>query len=359
VDTAQLREWATDHGDSAVIDTQDQKLSLTSKLLRFRWQGAHAVGVGSDAASSVRINVVVDALAWYQATHTSTDDTIHLVLGLLPGDEGEAAAKEELGAIGTLVGQLAGGPDVIVWRADGASEPYRMVLEPAVFTAGKSQEWNTLLEVAADRQVIGVAEEVVTQVGHPAFALYPKLSSKGAKAHWQMRLDGVDIGRIGADGALLRLASRNLDAQGEPRDTCRRVVVEKERAFRSSETGELTAPPPGPRPPPEPGTRPVPTAPQPDQYRRSRRGLHIVAAIRQPQRSRDPCPAWWTPDLHPLPTRTRRARFHRLLESADHARSTARTGGNEWFLTSVRFLDEIANTLGLERQDVGELGDLA
>jgi hypothetical protein len=40
-------------------------------------------------------------------------------------------------------------------------------------------------------------------------------------------------------------------------------------------------------------------------------------------------------------------KFHRLLEAADHDRSTARTGGTEWFLTSVRFLDEIASTLHL------------
>ena len=41
-------------------------------------------------------------------------------------------------------------------------------------------------------------------------------------------------------------------------------------------------------------------------------------------------------------------RFHSLLESADHDRSAARTGGTEWFLTSLKFLDEIADTLNLE-----------
>jgi hypothetical protein len=41
-----------------------------------------------------------------------------------------------------------------------------------------------------------------------------------------------------------------------------------------------------------------------------------------------------------------------LLEAADHGRSTARTGGTGWFLTSVRFLDEIAQTLEFEIQEV-------
>lgn len=34
--------------------------------------------------------------------------------------------------------------------------------------------------------------------------------------------------------------------------------------------------------------------------------------------------------------------FHRLLEAADHDRSVARTAGREWFVTSTRFLDEVA-----------------
>jgi hypothetical protein len=51
-------------------------------------------------------------------------------------------------------------------------------------------------------------------------------------------------------------------------------------------------------------------------------------------------------------------KFHALLEAADHDRSKARTGGTEWFLTSLRFLDEIATTLGLEVRDITHLGEL-
>jgi hypothetical protein len=41
-------------------------------------------------------------------------------------------------------------------------------------------------------------------------------------------------------------------------------------------------------------------------------------------------------------------KFHNLLEAADHDRSKARTGGTEWFLTSLKFLDKIAETLKLD-----------
>lgn len=50
--------------------------------------------------------------------------------------------------------------------------------------------------------------------------------------------------------------------------------------------------------------------------------------------------------------------FHKLLEAADHDRSQARTGGTEWFLTSVRFLDAIAETLRLNVREVIDVGDV-
>ena len=39
--------------------------------------------------------------------------------------------------------------------------------------------------------------------------------------------------------------------------------------------------------------------------------------------------------------------FHRLLDAADHNRSVTKTAGREWFVTSTRFLDEIARVLKL------------
>jgi hypothetical protein len=47
--------------------------------------------------------------------------------------------------------------------------------------------------------------------------------------------------------------------------------------------------------------------------------------------------------------------FHDWLGDADHARSEARRGGSEWFVTSTRFLDRIARSLGLDVQIVKDL----
>jgi hypothetical protein len=48
------------------------------------------------------------------------------------------------------------------------------------------------------------------------------------------------------------------------------------------------------------------------------------------------------------------ANFHALLEAADHSRSVARTAGREWFVTSTRFLDEVARVMGLHTQVVSD-----
>ena len=40
--------------------------------------------------------------------------------------------------------------------------------------------------------------------------------------------------------------------------------------------------------------------------------------------------------------------FHRMLVAADHTRQVTNSGGQEWFETSLTFLDEIAGTLGLK-----------
>lgn len=50
-------------------------------------------------------------------------------------------------------------------------------------------------------------------------------------------------------------------------------------------------------------------------------------------------------------------KLHEALEAADHDRSTARTGGTEWFLSTVRFLDKMAEMLDLEIEIVNDLAD--
>ncbi len=50
-------------------------------------------------------------------------------------------------------------------------------------------------------------------------------------------------------------------------------------------------------------------------------------------------------------------KFHALINAADHERSKGSSVGKEWFLTSVKFTDAIANILGLRIEVVSNLGD--
>lgn len=53
-------------------------------------------------------------------------------------------------------------------------------------------------------------------------------------------------------------------------------------------------------------------------------------------------------------TATIESDFHRLLDAAQHSRNVARSAGREWFVTSTRFLDEIARVLKLSTEIVNE-----
>lgn len=226
MDTTALTSWAHAHSDGPVDASSNKAHSLTSKLLRFRWNDAPTVAVGSDAPGKTRINAVLDGVAWHLATAPAADTVLNLILGRPTAlADGSSALVEQLGAIGTLVNSLLDGPAIEVWAIDDdADTPVPLALAPASFTSATPQRWNALLMEWAALPASGLAAQAVHVVGHPSFALYPKLSSTKGPQPWQMRLDGLDIGRIGPATATLNLASRDLKAPGEPRATWRAIV---------------------------------------------------------------------------------------------------------------------------------------
>ena len=223
MDQAALAAWAKDVADGEVVAKADYSLSLTSKLLRFRWNGAPTVGVGSDADGSTRIQTVVDGLAWVLATRDVGDDALHLVLGV-PSKQTSHGFAEHSDAIGTLISQLTDGPQIRLWTVGDDGAATEIEVQPAAFTTGTPAKWSSLLASAAESAVDGVAAELVREVGHPSLALYPKLSSRTGPEPWQLRVDGLEIGRAGTGSATLALNSGRLDSAREPRATWREVV---------------------------------------------------------------------------------------------------------------------------------------
>lgn len=241
MDTEALALWAEAHAGGEVVRKRDMALSLTSKLLRFRWNSGLAVGVGSEAAGKVRINALLDGIAWFVASREAGDDTLNLVLGC--SDEADAVGstlKEQLGAIGTLTAELSSGPEIRTWLLSTGG-PVEVATPKPAFTSPTPQRWNQLLMSASAATVTGMAADLVKKIAHPAFALYPKLSSQAGHEPWQMRLDGLEVGRIGPSTATLRLASSNYEAPREPRDTWRKVIGLQAMTFSPTTIDVLVA----------------------------------------------------------------------------------------------------------------------
>jgi hypothetical protein len=212
------------HGEG-VETGPDKRLSLTSQLVRLFWLGEPAVAVPATAAAKTRIDAVVDGLAWW-LDRASSSERLHLLLDLQVDLDDEVA-----GALGSLVNALDRGPRIAVWRIAQDGSAAEIAMAAGRFSTSKPAAWAELLVDAGSAPIEGLAAELVEAVSSPAFALYPKLTSLASGEPWQMRLDGLEIGRVGAQSGTLRLASTKLDAPGEPRDTWRSVVGDAPRTF--------------------------------------------------------------------------------------------------------------------------------
>lgn len=225
IDKSALLAWAQRHADGHVTATPDYQLSLSSKLLRFHWNDAPTVAVGSDADGKTRINAVLDGIAILAGEPEPSGGMVHLVLGTGPGGADNPMIKEHLGAIGTLVSNLHRGPEIRVWTLGPGETPKMTHPTPPLFTTGTPAKWSKMLMTAASAPVRGMSAAIVDALSRrPSFALYPKLSSLTSPTPWQMRLDGLEVGRTGPASTTLRLASKDLTKATEPRSTWLKVV---------------------------------------------------------------------------------------------------------------------------------------
>jgi hypothetical protein len=137
----------------------------------------------------------------------------------------DPSIQEHLGAIATLFTELRGPPEFRVWTLAPGEDPTEVTIAPPTLTTGTPARWSKLLMTAASTPVLGMAAAVAEALsGCPSFALYPKLSSLDSAEPWQMRLDGLEIGRSGRTRTTLRLASNDLTRPNEPRSSWLRIV---------------------------------------------------------------------------------------------------------------------------------------
>lgn len=224
-DKRALLIWAERNAEGPVTVKPDRQRSLSSTLLRFRWNDAITIAVGIDALGKTRISAVLDAVAMFLGQPEPPETTVHLVLGTGPEGVEDPSIQEHLGAIATLVTELRGPPEFRVWTLAPGEDPTEVTIAPPTLTTGTPARWSKLLMTAASTPVLGMAAAVAEALsGCPSFALYPKLSSLDSAEPWQMRLDGLEIGRSGATRTTLRLASNDLTRPNEPRSSWLRIV---------------------------------------------------------------------------------------------------------------------------------------
>lgn len=222
MDTEAMRTWAA-AVDSNASWTSDPIRSLSSKLVRFHLDGVPTVAVGADADTKVKINAVLDAVSWVLAASPASR-TVRVIVGIDPA----AKPNDALDAMYTVAAAMTAGPQVEVFTKQGDAAPQLCPSEPATFPKPVLEKWAGYLDRARTDQPTGVAAELINRIDHPAAALYPKLSGAG---DWQLRLDGLEIGRVGHARGELALASKSAATEGKPYEQWLAAIPTRRFAF--------------------------------------------------------------------------------------------------------------------------------
>ena len=184
--------------NAEVSAKQDRLNSVSSKVIRCRYEGQQAVAVGADTDGKTQITALLDLLDLHR--HARMKDTAADAVTLIIG--GRAGGPEALDAIGTLVRSMTAGPTirVLVGNAQGVLEP----VTPLLCDFSKDSEyprWLGLL-MAVESGPPPIVRELVAAVaglgadGHDAsgaLRAYQMLSSAG---RWSLRLEGLEVGRF-------------------------------------------------------------------------------------------------------------------------------------------------------------------
>lgn len=239
MDIVALEQWFDREGAEPIVKHPDRKLSLSSRVLRTRWRDAPTVGVVASDGAKRMINAVLDGMAWFDAVRAEADSGVHVVIGSATADA--PSLDEPLAAIGTLVSEMETGPRVHVWIVTPDGDVIEIPSVAATFRSRRVENWATMLTAAIDLPVTGVTRKLVEAVAHPSFALYPKLSSIAGAQPWQLRLDGLDIGRAGVASAVLHLSSADAPPSREPRLTWQKIVGTSDVPLDACGIDEFTA----------------------------------------------------------------------------------------------------------------------
>jgi hypothetical protein len=193
VTRAELAVWLSSHPKTesgSVVTTMDRKNSVSSLLVRAKWDGKLTVAVGSDVPSSPAASALVDLVAlWLVGGDRSAPVTLLLADG----------RPEVVDAARTLRSSLNGRVDVgIALLSDVRTEPvFDHCPAPDFSSSMRAVGYSRLLENWRMAEPFPIACHLAKLVDHPSLRLYPMLSQNPLTGHWSVRLDGLEVGRVG------------------------------------------------------------------------------------------------------------------------------------------------------------------
>lgn len=208
-------------GAEDVTDKPDRPNSISSVVIRARYEGRLTVAVGSDASTEECIGAVLDLLDLHAfgghsfAGRPVAADEVSVVLGA-------RADSEALDAIGTLLATLQGAPAVRVHIANKAGMRPAATLAAADFSSSEKAIRYLELMNRLQEGPPPLLRDVQKSVDRQELRAYPMLT---ANPWWSLRLEGLEVGRFRPDRGWLDVGKvGRTGKEGEARTVWRTAV---------------------------------------------------------------------------------------------------------------------------------------
>lgn len=224
----------------------DKALSIGSDVARLTWRRSVACAVASDADLATTCGAVLDAVAIWHST-TSTSMTVHVLIDRPLPERGGGTETDQ--AVRSLR-DAAKAPSVQLWYRE--SEAWVCDNSPApVWDADDPVVTNWVTKLMLPRLTArphALAAELVAAIDDASAGLYPSEISATNQQRWALRLDGLEVGIIDEHAAILSIGGHSTTGVGSQRATFHdvfgsySVVVEHEPAPTSigvERAGEL------------------------------------------------------------------------------------------------------------------------
>lgn len=186
----------------------DKVLAIGQDVWRLRWRQRWATAVAEDASLHTTCGALFDAVALLEASTDGDVDRsgVHVLIDRELPDADPTETDQAVRSIRAASRALT----IAVWYRDRHGGWVEDRAEPPAW--GRDDQrlvgWvRDLLVPRLTTQPEGIAVSIVEAVGDPSLQLYPSQIRRGVPARWALRIDGLEIGVVTNDVAVLQIGS--------------------------------------------------------------------------------------------------------------------------------------------------------